>query len=35
VLGELLQEQPSPDIPAAEASFLKALNVSRSQEAKG
>ena len=35
VLGELQREQPNPDVYAAEASFLKALEVARSQGAKG
>jgi predicted ATPase len=35
VLGELLQRRPTPDAYAAEDSFLKALEVARSQEAKG
>ena len=35
VLGELLWQQPTPDWQAAESSFLKALEVARSQEAKG
>jgi class 3 adenylate cyclase/predicted ATPase len=34
VLGELQRRQTPPDAHAAEASFLKALEVSRSQEAK-
>jgi predicted ATPase len=35
VLGELQCEQPIPQIDAAEGSFFKALEVARSQEAKG
>ena len=35
VLGELFQQQPTPDSGAAEATFLKALEAARSQEAKG
>jgi predicted ATPase len=34
-LGEALQQQTTPDTPAAEASLRKALEVARSQEAKG
>lgn len=35
VLGELHQQQLTPTADAAEASFLKALEVARAQEAKG
>ena len=35
VLGELHRQQPVPDFGAAEGSFQKALEVARSQEAKG
>jgi predicted ATPase len=35
VVGELLWQQPTPDWQGAEMSFLKALEVARSQEAKG
>jgi predicted ATPase len=35
VLGELLWQQPVPDWDAAESSFLRALDVARSQQAKG
>jgi predicted ATPase len=35
VLGELLQRQPTPDVDASEGAFLKALEVARSQEARG
>jgi class 3 adenylate cyclase/tetratricopeptide (TPR) repeat protein/ABC-type transport system involved in cytochrome c biogenesis ATPase subunit len=35
VLGELQRQQPATDVHAAEAFFLKALEVSRSQDAKG
>jgi class 3 adenylate cyclase/tetratricopeptide (TPR) repeat protein len=35
VFGELFKQQTIPDIQAAETSFLKSLEVARSQEAKG
>ena len=35
VLGELHQQQPIPDAKAAEAHFVKAVEVARAQEAKG
>jgi predicted ATPase len=35
VLGELLWQQPVPDWDAAESFFLRALEVARSQQAKG
>ena len=35
VLGELQLRQPNPDLRAANASFLKALDVARAQEARG
>ena len=35
VLGELLRQQPVPDLDSAESAFLRALEVARAQEAKG
>jgi predicted ATPase len=35
VYGELFQQQSVPDLRAAEASYLKSIEVARSQEAKG
>jgi len=35
VLGELLCQQPVPDWDGAERAFLRALEVARSQQAKG
>ena len=32
--GELLLQLPSPDVPQAEAAFLRALDVARRQQAK-
>ena len=32
--GELLRHLPSPDVPQAEAAFLRALDVARRQQAK-
>jgi len=32
--GELLRQLPSPDVPQAEAAFLRALDVARCQQAK-
>ena len=32
--GELLLQLPSPDVPQAEAAFLRALEVARRQQAK-
>jgi predicted ATPase len=32
--GELLLQLPSPDVPQAEAAFLRALEVARGQQAK-